>query len=211
MTNFMNEQMQVMLDLETLGNKPGSVIVAVGAVKFGAGKILEEFYERVDAQSCVSIGLQMDVSTVLWWMKQSDEARQELSTHGEHINDVLVEFRDWLGDSNAAIWGNGAAFDNVILSDAYAAAGMVRPWKYTNDRCYRTVKSLCPDIPCPHVGMHHHALDDARSQALHLMSLLEERPEVESVPASKAETVKVLTMNNGVPSLVEAVPCPSLP
>ena len=33
-----------MLDLETLGNKPGSVIVAIGAVKFGNDEILDRFY-----------------------------------------------------------------------------------------------------------------------------------------------------------------------
>ena len=45
-----------MLDLETLGNKPGSVIVAIGAVKFGGGEIIDSFYERVDAESCVNLG-----------------------------------------------------------------------------------------------------------------------------------------------------------
>jgi DNA polymerase III epsilon subunit-like protein len=35
-----------MLDLETLGQKPGSVIVAIGVVKFGNGKIIDSFYGR---------------------------------------------------------------------------------------------------------------------------------------------------------------------
>jgi DNA polymerase III epsilon subunit-like protein len=55
---------RVMLDLETLGHTPGSVIVSIGAVKFGGGKILDTFYHRIDAQSCVEHGLKMDVSTV---------------------------------------------------------------------------------------------------------------------------------------------------
>lgn len=160
-----------MLDLETLGNKPGSVIVAIGAVKFGGGEILDSFYERVDAESCEAIGLQMDVSTVLWWMKQSDAARNEITQPGGKLSEVLMRFSSWLKDPDVEVWGNGASFDNVLLSDAYDRARLPRPWKYYNDRCYRTVKSLRPDVPLPRTGTHHNALDDAKSQALHLMQI----------------------------------------
>jgi DNA polymerase III epsilon subunit-like protein len=40
---------QIMLDLETLGKSAGSVIVAIGAVKFWGGLILDSFHARVDA------------------------------------------------------------------------------------------------------------------------------------------------------------------
>lgn len=163
---------QVMLDLETLGNKPGAVIVAIGAVKFGGGEILDEFYRRIDPQSCVASGLAMDVSTVLWWLKQSDAARLEIVEPGELLGQALLDFRRWLDTQDAEIWGNGAAFDNVLLAAAYDAAGITVPWKFWNDRCYRTIKNLHHEVPLPREGTHHHALDDARSQARHLMAIL---------------------------------------
>ena len=49
-----------MLDLETLGNKPGSVIASIGAVKFGDGKIIDKFYRTINMQSCVRIGIALD-------------------------------------------------------------------------------------------------------------------------------------------------------
>ena len=168
---FMPER--IMLDIETLGNSPGSVIVSLGAVKFGGGEIRDTFYRRIDAESCVRQGLRMDVSTVLWWMKQGDAARAELNKPAEDLANVLLAFSQWLDPRNEAeIWGNGATFDNVLLAEAYAACRIRRPWKFSNDRCYRTVKALHPHVELTRQGTHHNALDDAASQAKHLMLML---------------------------------------
>ena len=163
---------QVMLDLETLGNKPRSVIVAIGAVKFKDGAITDRFYERVDAESCVAAGLKIDVSTVMWWLQQESAARLEITKPGEHLSVALQRFSEWVFNEEAVeMWGNGAAFDNVILSDAYDATGLPRPWKFWNDRCYRTMKSLYPQVPMERSGTHHNALHDAETQAVHLMAI----------------------------------------
>ena len=165
-----------MLDLETLGNKPGSVIGAIGAVTFGDGKIISEFYQRVDAQSCIDAGLKMDVSTVMWWLAQGGEARAEMVKEGFALQEILRWFSQRLAEASpdpedVVLWGNGAAFDNVLLAAAYDACRRDRPWKCWNDRCYRTVKALFPAVPFQRVGTHHNALDDARSQAMHLMAI----------------------------------------
>ena len=161
-----------MLDLETLGNRPGSVLVAIGAVKFGNGEILDEFYMRIDAESCVQLGLEMDVSTVMWWLQQAEGPRMEITKLGVHICEALIEFSQWVADPDAEMWGNGAAFDNVMLAAAYHAAFKPAPWKFWNDRCYRTMKNLHPHVAMAREGEHHHALDDARYQARHLMAIL---------------------------------------
>lgn len=163
----------VMVDLETLGNGSTAAIISIGAVAFDAesGKIESEFYVNVDPQSCVDAGLKMDVSTVMWWMKQSDEARSAFNVKGESIEVALNMFKEWYPQS-AALWGNGATFDNVILDNAFKAAGMNRPWHFTKDRCYRTLKNLRPDIKQDKVGVAHNALDDAKFQALHACKLL---------------------------------------
>lgn len=66
------------------------------------------------------------------------------------------------------MWGNGAAFDNAILANAYRAAGIKQPWELWNDRCYRTICAYYPGCPRNQPGTPHNALDDARSQAEHL-------------------------------------------
>lgn len=163
---------RAMLDLETLGQSPGSVIVALGAVKFGAEGVGREFYRRIDPQSCVDAGLRMDVSTVMWWLQQSDAAREEIARPGQSLKEVLSAFAGWL-DDDTEVWGNGSDFDNAILAAAYGAIGEPPPWKFWNNRCYRTVKNIHPEVPLERRGVAHNAVDDAVTQALHLLEIFD--------------------------------------
>ncbi len=164
--------MNVMIDLETLGNKPGSVIVALGAVVFSREGISREFYTRIDADSCVKVGLTMDPSTVKWWLNQGEEARAEILKPGLPLAVACMDFTNFLFGHEAQVWGNGAAFDNVLLAAAFRAAGWEVPWKFWNDRCFRTLKAMRPEVRYEAQGVAHNALDDARSQALHAIKLL---------------------------------------
>jgi DNA polymerase III epsilon subunit-like protein len=164
----------VMLDLETMGTDPDAAIIAVGAVRFDleAGSIGEKFYAVVDLQSAVANGGVINPSTVLWWMQQGDAARSAFARPGHHIADVLASFTKWLGDEDAFVWGNGAAFDNVILATAYRNANLPVPWKFYNDRCYRTVRAQYPAVSMQRRGTFHNAVDDAESQARHLIDMI---------------------------------------
>lgn len=170
----------VMIDLETMGSRPGCPVVAIGGVFFNQQHGLgPEFYRKVDLESCVRVGLKLDTSTVLWWMGQSDQARKEITSEPRTpLSGALCELTEWLAltttsilDQPLRVWGNGANFDNPILVAAYEACQLNVPWKFWNDRCYRTIKSLRPDIKIPRTGTHHNALHDAKSQAQHLIDV----------------------------------------
>lgn len=169
---------EVMLDLETMGNGPQAAIIAIGAVEFDLAKqaIGEEFYTVVDLASSVQAGGIMDASTVLWWMRQSDEARAALAVDGKHIADALLRFSHWMSSrgpkEDLKVWGNGADFDSVILSSAYQRLSLELPWTHKGNRCYRTVKQLGAAIETERAGIAHNALDDAKNQARHLLTLL---------------------------------------
>lgn len=162
-----------MLDLETFGTKPGSIVKTIGAVKFGNGKIIDRFYEIIDAADAQLHGLTMELSTMLWHMNQSEEIRAEMSKPGLPLVEVLMSFAAWIGEDTPIIWGNGVAFDNEILRAAYERAEIEVPWSWWNDRCYRTIKSLYKDVELVRIGTHHHALHDAESQAIHLMRMID--------------------------------------
>lgn len=170
----------VMCDLETLGANSHSVILAIGAVKFDIKSqcILQEYHATIDPQSCIAAGLKIDAATVMWWLKQPQEARAQFEGVNRPLREVLSEFSAWLGVGNHnRIWGNGATFDNVILGNAFDAVGLKRPWPFWGDMCYRTIKNLNPNIKIERVGTHHNALDDATSQAHHLMKILSGQPQ----------------------------------
>ena len=167
-----------MLDLETLGTGNNAVIISIGAVLFDEDGISKNtFYLRVDPQSCVDVGMEMSVSTVMWWMKQSEEARAEFNKPSVSIEQALLSFRTWLVEHSPnfgerKVWGNGVRFDNEILDNAYKKCKLETPWPYWGDACYRTLKNLFPEVKMERTGTFHNALDDARSQALHCIRLL---------------------------------------
>ncbi|MDP3972150.1 MAG: 3'-5' exonuclease [Candidatus Nanopelagicales bacterium] len=181
-----------MLDLETMGNGPTAAIVAIGACEFdphgadpGMGfpdvPVTSTFYQRVDLESSVQAGLTMDVSTVLWWMQQSDDARQQtFQRGGAGLYDAINQFAGFVNNvsgcnrEGVAVWGNGATFDNVIIRSAFKACDTEAPWSFRNDRCYRTVVNLLPEDRRPafeRSGTSHNALDDAVTQARHLQKV----------------------------------------
>lgn len=165
----------VMVDLETLGTAPGSIILSIGAVSFGPKKEhVSTFYERISIASCQEHGMTFDADTLAWWMLQSAEARAEAFSGALPLPLVLERFNGFLGRDakDVEIWGNGASFDNALLASAYRAAKLPLPWKFWNERCYRTMKALYPEVPCERTGTHHNALDDAMTQARHLAQIL---------------------------------------
>lgn len=166
-----------MLDLETMGNGNRAAIIAIGAVIFNDSGVKEDgFYSQVSLESSVLQGLEMDTSTVLWWLQQSDEARTAFKNNEKAVPlaIALESFRVWLEQfGDVQMWGNGAAFDNTILSAAYRKCGLKQPWPFWNDRCYRTFKAMFPDVKVSRFGTHHNAVDDARTQAWHLIEICE--------------------------------------
>lgn len=70
----------LMLDLETMGKKPGAPIVSMGAVFFDpiTGETGGEFYRVICLESSMYFGAKPDAGTILWWLKQSSEARSAI-------------------------------------------------------------------------------------------------------------------------------------
>lgn len=180
----------VMLDLETLGNGSNAAIISIGAVFFDplSGELGADFYQTVDIESAMKYG-KVDASTIKWWMKQDDPARAVFNDpHSIGICTALAEFSEWLmtnvspkgnhGQLDVNVWGNGATFDNVILSNAYQAVNMNRPWPYWGDRDVRTIvelgktlRGIDPKRDLEFIGTAHNALDDAKHQARYVSAI----------------------------------------
>ena len=163
----------IMLDLETMSTASNAAIISIGAVKFSINDgIKDTFYINVSLESSMAQGLSVDAQSMMWWIKQSKEAREKLSESPMDLTYALDAFTSWIDGEKYMMWGNGATFDNVILSNAYKAVGFKQPWSYRNDSCYRTMKNMF-DAPflLREPLTPHNALDDAKYQALHLIAI----------------------------------------
>jgi len=173
----MSRLLNVMIDLETMSTAPNAAIVSIGAVKFSLNDdapnpIVDSFYCTIDAKSCTAVGLQISKATVEWWSKQPRSVMDALRKDAKPLKEVLVEFSKWYGSTSLPTWGCGASFDNVIVASAYDAVGLIRPWKYWHDRCYRTMKEVVKLPEDDRQGTYHNALDDAMHQTNHLLKIL---------------------------------------
>ncbi len=165
----------IMVDLETLGTRPGSAIFSIGAIKFKDNKIIGEFLGNPSLESNIDNGLTLDPHTIRWWMAQDDKARSQFENATGELKGVLKDFSTWAGPAkNLAMWGCGSDFDNALLAEAYKRCEMQVPWNFWNGRCYRTIKEMFPDIEPTFVGVKHNALDDAMAQAHHLIKIFKE-------------------------------------
>lgn len=178
--------LDVMVDLETTGTGPDAAIASIGAVALdrASGQLGPTFYQMVDIVSAVGIGGKIDATTFLWWMQQSESARETFRGK-EHICVVLQHFSEWIvrvagSTEDVRVWGNGADFDPVVLGESYKRAGHPVPWKFWNVRCFRTLRNESKQIEFERIGTHHNALDDAISQAKHLLKIDAKNHAIES-------------------------------
>lgn len=167
----------VMIDLETMGTGNKAAIVSIGAAKFNLEDgIVDTFHVGVELASNKAVGMEIDAGTVMWWLNEDRaEARKAwLALDKVELVEALYGFASWLSsapetqieaDDIVGVWGNGATFDNVILRNAYAGAGIECPWPFWKDRCFRTMKAQWTGYLPQRKGTHHAALDDAIWQA----------------------------------------------
>lgn len=182
----------VMIDIETLGKGSYACIWTIGAVKFDPMaaqpdgtdqynvQMIDKFHVRISIESAMRAGLRCDGGTLDWWMDEKRDAARKaiVAMPAIALTEALDGFAEWMlagrpyGDKDIPVWGNGATFDNVIVSNAYQVCNIEKPWSYKTDRCYRTLKALAPDVKPIDVGTAHGALDDAIAQAWHLQRIV---------------------------------------
>lgn len=182
----------LMLDWETMGQTPDTVVVSLGAVMFNRDGVLGKKYWVFDWEN--QPGRTVDAETKAWWDRQSIDAKQVFLTPKEKrisLEKFVQELDSWvegicfeLGESRnpkTGQWkelkpvGNGANFDVVIMEDIYrkihpkGKAGIL--WAFWNVFCFRTfdtltgAKALKAKNKLGENIMKHNALADALWQA----------------------------------------------
>lgn len=184
MPDINSEFTDVVVDLETLGTVPGCAIVSIGAValnEFGVDTV--GFYRAIeipdwDTSGLTPDGLHKDEHTIEWWKGQSPAALKVFHEGRLTTRQAISDLASYIASlGKPRVWGNGADFDNAIIAVAAHTVG-IKPkdvWGSYDGRCYRTVKNQYKNIKLVREGTYHNALDDARSQAAHLVTICQRR------------------------------------
>ena len=158
------------VDIETLSNKPGGIVLNVAAVPFTLNERVGSLYGywRISVMDSLLHGLTTDPYTLAWWRRQSCEAFEGAHYGTEYrLDEVAGSLFGYIAENcteNVKVWMKGPGFDGVMLAGAFEKVGRGLPWKFWNERCVRTI---CDGVKEPdRTGdVKHCAIDDAYHQA----------------------------------------------
>ncbi len=162
--------MDAMLDIETFGVDSNSVVVSISAVVFDreSGENGATFEIGVDIKEQLDNGAVIDGDTIMWWLGQNDDARNQLTRMKKRsVGTALKKFTKFCAEHDVkCLWGNGATFDNVIVRNLYKRHGYEFPTPFWSDRDVRTAVDLnnIDTREFEFVGTKHNGLDDCRHQ-----------------------------------------------
>lgn len=147
----MENSIDIIVDIETLGNEPNSTIIQLAALacNIESGEILDEFNEYIDItkQEVNATG-----STLMFWVNQDNfkEMLFKCECSGKSEKSVIQDFVVWISDFEqhygvVKMWGNGILFDNNILKTHCEKYGYRYPIDYWNDHDIRTLLYLASE------------------------------------------------------------------
>ena len=164
---------ELMIDIETSGDKPGCKVLSLGAFGFDKDGNQVEFYRRFDTKSQIAQGLFDTDKTMAWWATQGKEAFEEAFSGDTNPIQGIADFKQWVLQNFKTgrfdefnVWSCGIDFDFPILSRFFEAYGFNGfPWPYYKQCDYRTLKKLFPVIKSAEGNiLKHSAIEDAKAQ-----------------------------------------------
>lgn len=163
------------IDFETLGLTPDSVVLSVGIV------CLEDPEDSMYAEASPinQNDRRIDESTFLWWQEQKKAGIHYPSTTNTlfDLTNTAAAYFDGISlDYEIQLWSQGTDFDIPIIYNLYRQWKFTPQWKYINVADIRTLRKMFPEIKGDDsaYGQYHkhHALGDALYEAELLRRLL---------------------------------------
>jgi len=160
--------MKLMIDLETLGTSAKAHVLSIGLAFFDDEAVQSSHHMLVSPEGQESRERSYD--TVMWWLKQAMEnpeaAKGVLGGKREHPVRAICLLRSLIDANDVSeVWANSPTFDCAIMRDLCRDAQIEVPWKFWQERDFRTLKAVT-DCALPEFdGTKHNAEADAVYQA----------------------------------------------
>lgn len=161
----------VMMDIETLGVTPGSVVTQVALMRFNPFVLGEmdkqnAFCMNIEVGVQIGLGLDINPSTVDFWRKQEARIFLGTLTNARSPSDVISAIRFFFLEKDSKyLWSRGPHFDVPILDFLAAKVDIKLPWGFWNVRDVRTSCSMA-GIVAKKAQDAHNALADCEAQII---------------------------------------------
>lgn len=165
-------KLEAMIDIETLGTGPKSIIVSIGLQKFNHNGLVDSpLFLPLEIDEQIRLGCDGTQGTLLWWMAPGMEKAREKNFCSERLRlpDAYGQMIRYLS-SVEVFWANGPQFDYVILEYLMRMMGAPAPWKYNSLRDMRTLREEAGMpydwVPTGWAGTAHDPVDDCLFQIM---------------------------------------------
>lgn len=169
-----------MIDLETLSTRPNAVILSLGAIRFNPFSsqinINDGIDIKVDVDSQIKLGRDVQEETLSWWTTQSSEVQDAAFGLDNRID--LITFTKLLNKMMVGVehvWCQGPVFDIVILENLYKQLEIPVPWNYWQIRDSRTLFGVFGDPRSKNRTEAHNALMDCYYQAIGVQNIYKQQ------------------------------------
>jgi hypothetical protein len=172
----------LMIDIEAIGIRPGSVVTSVGACMFNlsTGEVEDVFKVNIDISSSIKYGLKVDGKTLGFWFSQSKEAQDAMLKDPVPLPEACKGLIKFCQSHHVDLaWANGAPYDFPMIEAVFDSCGAWFPILHKKVMCMRPLRALVgykapPEYFDEGKWMHHDALDDCRRQVqmLHDMVMI---------------------------------------
>ena len=171
-----------MIDIETMANSPGALIISIGGCKFDTdtGTISDELLLNIDFKETLKKypgKFVINQETINWWKTQDPAVLESCMQNQIPLDEALDILYKWLVPSQE-LWCWGMSFDVPILEHAIRVTGKYvqydnkLPWKYHLHRCARTTAKIFNMEIERDADAHHNALADCIDQSKLMMEIL---------------------------------------
>lgn len=156
MTNY------AMLDLETLGVIPTSIVLSVGIAIFNEKyEIIDKKMWILDKNEQLKLKRTYNQGTVDFWKRQPKEAKEQFNSDEVYnLEDFKINFYNYVSSFKIdTVWSSAPVLDVGCLQTLFGD-GDYLPWRYDQVRCLRTIRDYMQGFPDRGENIHHDCLYD---------------------------------------------------
>jgi hypothetical protein len=172
-----------MIDLETLGNTPGCVVLSISIVCIEDTNITRTWTLNVGEQ--LARGMHIDNDTLKWWMKQDDKVKANQFCGNDNFNHIVIEdilcFINEEFPDQYQLWSDSPRLDYGCFDALLRAYGHKYPIFHRNERCLRTIMKTMDELGIPYLPItkSHDPYEDCISQIDTFLSIEEKLGKLE--------------------------------